>query len=433
MAKPLAVEALILDPDVVAAVARAKARVAADPISDLLDADGHQYVDLVMEGGGVLGVALAGYSYVLESAGIRFLGLGGTSAGSINALVIAALGPPHAAKSQRVAEVVANVPMASFIDGDGDARDFTDAIVNGAGKFKLAMKGAQVIDNFSDDLGLHPGRKFRAWLSDQLAANGIATLADLDAMQSVQPPGGYRVRPAPERLHPSQQRSPAQDADTGNVRGRLAVIAADVTTGTKVEFPKMAPLYWADPAALSPADFVRSSMSVPGFFHPVRVKGIPQGPAAQQRWTEMTSYKGQRLPKECVLVDGGIISNFPIAVFHNHAKVPRSPTFGVKLGIPAAEPAVIDSPTELLAGVFNAARGALDQDFLVGNPDYRHLITYIDTGKHNWLNFNLSNAAKVDLFREGAKAAAAFLDGFNWANYKQLRLLKAQLRNQDGS
>ncbi|MBA3706162.1 MAG: Patatin, partial [Bacteroidetes bacterium] len=38
--------------------------------SDVIDGV-HQYVDLVMEGGGVLGVALAGYVYVLEQMNIR--------------------------------------------------------------------------------------------------------------------------------------------------------------------------------------------------------------------------------------------------------------------------------------------------------------------------------------------------------------------------
>jgi NTE family protein len=54
--------------------------------SDVVDDEDNQYVDLVMEGGGVLGVALIGYTYVLEEMGIRFLRVGGTSAGSINAL-----------------------------------------------------------------------------------------------------------------------------------------------------------------------------------------------------------------------------------------------------------------------------------------------------------------------------------------------------------
>ncbi len=36
------------------------------------ESGGIQFVDLVMEGGGVLGIALVGYTYALESVGIRF-------------------------------------------------------------------------------------------------------------------------------------------------------------------------------------------------------------------------------------------------------------------------------------------------------------------------------------------------------------------------
>lgn len=36
--------------------------------SDAIDEDGNQYIDIVMEGGGVLGVALIGYLYTLEEA-----------------------------------------------------------------------------------------------------------------------------------------------------------------------------------------------------------------------------------------------------------------------------------------------------------------------------------------------------------------------------
>ncbi|MGZ8540891.1 MAG: patatin-like phospholipase family protein, partial [Chitinophagaceae bacterium] len=61
-------------------------------VSDVTDASGHQYVDLVQEGGGVLGVALVGYTYVLEKMGIRFFSLAGTSAGSINAMLTASTG-----------------------------------------------------------------------------------------------------------------------------------------------------------------------------------------------------------------------------------------------------------------------------------------------------------------------------------------------------
>jgi len=67
-------------------------------VSDIVDDDNNQYVDLVMEGGGVLGIALVGYTYALESVGIRFLGVGGTSAGAINAMLVVAVDEPAKAK-----------------------------------------------------------------------------------------------------------------------------------------------------------------------------------------------------------------------------------------------------------------------------------------------------------------------------------------------
>ncbi|MEO5501297.1 MAG: patatin-like phospholipase family protein, partial [Ginsengibacter sp.] len=57
-------------------------------VSDTTDDQGHQYVNLVQKGGGVLGVALVGYTFILEQAGIRFLRLAGTSAGAINTALL---------------------------------------------------------------------------------------------------------------------------------------------------------------------------------------------------------------------------------------------------------------------------------------------------------------------------------------------------------
>ena len=48
-------------------------------------------VDLVQQGGGMFGVALLGYTYIMEKAGIRFHSFGGTSAGAINAAFLAAI------------------------------------------------------------------------------------------------------------------------------------------------------------------------------------------------------------------------------------------------------------------------------------------------------------------------------------------------------
>lgn len=373
--------------------------------SDLVDAAGHQYVDLVMEGGGVLGIALTGYTYVLEQAGIRFLGIGGTSAGSINALMIAALGAPEEAKSEKLLAALADMPMADFIDGDGDARDFSRAMVERARMTKLLFKAAQVMDNLKEDLGLNPGTAFTAWLTQALEHAGIRTNADLLA----------RLRTAPTGLR-RRDGAPLAASETC---GTLAMVAADVTTETKVDFPRMAELYFADPEAVPPACFARASMSIPLFFHPFRVE-CPRTEAARKSWRELAGYEGE-IPEHVHFIDGGIMSNFPINLFHEPYRVPTAPTFGAKIGIDRSAPQAITSPKQLLAAIFNAARHTLDYDFIVQNPDYRHLVAMIDTGDHNWLDFSMKLEDKVDLFRRGAQEAERFLTGFDWAAYKKVR------------
>ena len=79
------------------------------------------------------------------------------------------------------------------------------------------------------------------------------------------------------------------------------------------------------------------------------------------------------------------------------------------------------TPASLLNAVFNSARHCLDFDFIVRNPDYKHVVTSIDTGSHNWLNFNLPEEDKFDLFRRGARAAEQFLRRFRWQKYKLIR------------
>lgn len=394
------------------AIEQVKAKCAGKEFSDIIDGAGHQYVDFVMEGGGVLGVALTGYSYLLEQAGLRFLGLGGTSAGSINALVIAALGAPHEAKSEKLAEILANIPMASFMDGDGDARQFTNAMLKKTSLVKMLFWTGLVIDNVLDDLGLHPGDAFLEWLTVVLKKAGISTTKQLLDRLVTPPPGVLKLRDGT---------SLASDETCGS----LALVAADVTTETKVDFPRMAKMFWKNWENINPAFFARASMSIPFFFHPFHVDAVPWDSETQKVWDELTGYQG-KWPERCVFMDGGIISNFPINLFHKTDRVPRVPTFGAKIGLdratPGYQPAKVTKPSELLGAVFDSARHALDFDFILRNPDYRHLVAFIKIDdRHNWLDFNLDEEAKLDLFATGAETAARFLCGFDWEGYKKLR------------
>lgn len=383
-----------------------KDQVEKKAFSDVIDANNNQYVELVQEGGGVLGVALVGYTYVLEQMGLRFFSLAGTSAGSINSLLLASFGDISQPKSEKIIQILANKNLYEFVDGDKDVKDFVNALVEKAKVLKLAWKGMQVIDNLTQDLGLNPGDDFTNWLSGILKQNGIETTRDLyERFGKI--PAGLTIRQGVNR-------------DIQGLSPRFAVISADLTTETKVEFPRMRSLYWKNPDEINPALFVRASMSVPYFFTPLTISGIPQGLEAVKNWVELAKYTGP-VPETIHLVDGGIMSNFPIDIFHKVNSVPRLPTFGARLGVDRNEPNKVSSPLNLFGAMFNSLRHLHDYDFILKNPDYEMLVQHILIGEHNWLNFAMSDHDKIDLFRRGAAAAGDFLRKFDWMEYKRRR------------
>ena len=237
-------------------IADARPQIENREFSDIIDGHNHQYVDLVMEGGGILGIALLGFTYTLEVFGIRFLGVGGTSAGSINALLLAGLGSREEAKSVKAIDILANLDSYSFVDGDDDAKDFIDALVEDAGTIRMGLKFIQVIDNFEKKLGLNPGKAFLNWLTNVLADQGITSTRELTTLMS-KVPHGFGHRNHAVQLTEEQQKA------------YLAIIAAEITTETKVEFPKMAHLFWKDVDKVSPALYARASMSIPFFLSPI--------------------------------------------------------------------------------------------------------------------------------------------------------------------
>jgi NTE family protein len=379
------------------------------PFSDIVDDQGHQYVDLVLGGGGTLGVALLGYTYALEEMGIRFLGLGGTSAGAINAVLLAAAASPQGERSRLLIPVLADLPCKDFVDSD--SREVCDLIFEWvdegasfslldllAGKYLVAMY--YLVKHY----GLNGGSKFLAWLSSVLGSFEVRTTRELTARMA-QRPSGLSHR----------EGKPLSDSQSD---AHLALVATEVTTESKIVFPEMSRLFWDDPDQVDPAVYVRASMSIPFFYQPLRVK-IAQGPQAIANWGDLAKYTGP-LPSECLFVDGGVMSNFPIDLFHIHEEVPAAPTFGVKLGKDQRQNRV-DTAAGLVWAIFNSARHCLDRDFLAHHPDYQYLVATVDTAQHSWLQFDMSNEEKLDLFRHGVEAAATFLEGFNWEHYKRVR------------
>ncbi|EAR61326.1 patatin-like phospholipase family protein [Neptuniibacter caesariensis] len=382
--------------------------------SDIQDAEGFQYVDLVMEGGGVLGLALVGYTYALEQAGIRFRSTAGTSAGAINALFLQVVGAPNEAKSTHMVKVVADMPMAEFQDGNPAGKLAVSGMLEGSVVMPVIFS---VFGGVLSDLGLNPGLRFHQWVTDSMKQYGIRNWAQLKAQMNIPIDGlakcdeeGFAETPVSEESWSPQ----------------LKVVAAEVSTTTKLTLPEPdGELLYLDIDEANPADFVRASMSVPVFFEPYRIKGLPRSKFIKEEW-EKRGHSGT-VPDEAVFIDGGVISNFPIAAFHTQASIPRMPTFGIKLGVEKGEPTKIDSLVKLFGGTVSLMRSDADDEFIRANPDYKQVVKEIPTGHHHWLNFSLEDDAKVDLFARGVEAAKEFLQTFDWENYKQTRaaLLKA--------
>ncbi len=381
--------------------------------SDVVDAQGHQYVQLVQGGGGVLGVAMAGYLYVLEQMGIRFLGLAGTSVGALNSLFIAVLDEMDKPKAELLISNLVNKDFYDFVDGGPQAKAFVMAITSQTSGLRQLWATARVLPGLLRNMGINPGIHFYEWVSGILAKYGIQTTADLIARR--------------KRLPPTLQTRPESGQNLEGLEASLYIIASDVTTESKVVFPQMAELYWHEPEKVNPAAFIRASMSVPVFFTPYRIQNLPQGIEAQKKWADSVQFFG-KIPNEVMFVDGGVMSNFPIAVFHRPRAIPRLPTFGVKFGVERNKTNKIGNFLELAKALLDSAKQASDFDFIARNPDYQSLVKEIDIGPHDWLNFNLTDEDKIDLFLRGARAAKAFLTEFNWQQYKQLRAYYAGLK-----
>ena len=400
---------------------REKAAAGGYLISDIILRDEdreYQFVDLVMEGGGTLGIALVGYIHALEQAGVRFLGIGGSSVGAIVSLLAYSCGERIEAKGEKLASIIGNMDLGSMVDGSYMARKLSVLL----GKRKARARILRIIISavFSlrqvfTKLGLNPGDKLYRWLADILSENRIMTLTDLNRLTGALPDGLFH-RYTGERI---------VDYDTD-----LKIVAADITTSTKVVFPVMASMYWQDSEDVNPACFARASASIPLFFHPFTVYGVSGIIGSGENWEKLGDFRG-KLPDRVSFTDGGMLSNFPIDLFKRPG-IPRAPTLGARLG--SKERVVKDAVNigEYAGNLFNTLRHYADYDFIFKNPLYKRLITHIPTEKYYWLDFEMSKEDKLGLFREGVAAGYEFLENFDWENYKALRAAEAEMYRMSG-
>ncbi|MGY4708158.1 patatin-like phospholipase family protein [Mycolicibacterium sp. CBM1] len=323
-------------------------------------------VNLVLAGGGVKGISLAGAVVKLMEAGFRAYRVAGSSAGSIVGAIVAAaatddqLTPPHDLR-----DLTLGIDYRKFLDPGPLER------VPLLGPSWAILQGT----------GIYRGDYVHAFVTEQLARLGVRTFGDL-------------------RLD--------DDELPEERRYRLVVTASDVTTGQLVRLPwDYRRVYGLDPDEQLVADAVRASMSIPFFFRPVT----------------LTSAAG----RTSTLVDGGLLSNYPIdSLDRTDGRRPRWVTFGVTLlpdlpenndkVIPALAPLRLFGGPSLLEDVITTILVGRDQAYL-NEPWVNARTIRVDATEAGVLDFDVSQRQIDALYAAGHAAAGAFLSTWDEAAY----------------
>lgn len=374
------------------------------------------FVDLVMEGGGMLGLGLVGYTYVLEQCNIRFRKVAGASAGAINAIGISAAGTPDEEKTPAIAQILDEVAFFSFVDGPSNIRTLIQNFnKSGWGHkiFRYTIGAASAVVRLFKKRGLNPGDAFYQWMENKILKPFDAlTVADLEKK--------WVLADNIDLVHP-----PHFSYSKGEAFSDLAVKASCMSIGVEVTFPKHRDLFYAQGSAAPVADFARASMSVPLFFDPFVLTHIPPYQAiADQLQSEFSHVLSDPdvYGESATFVDGGLMSNFPFDVFHAKVgKTPSMPTFGAKLGFDVDR---FDNTSlfKYLTNMVDISKGNSDREYRHSHfADYSQVVKEIDTTGIAWLDFDMSAEDKKKLIENGCNAAVAFLQGFDWESYKQFR------------
>ena len=352
----------------------ATAGPAAAPVSGQAPSVGGA-ADGVFEGGGVKGIAFAGAIQAAEEvAGVtEWVNLAGTSAGAIVAGLLAV-----GYNAEGLRQILAQAKYPKFAD---------------TGPLGMWVGGGY--SAIFRRRGLAPGAYFKKWYAEQLAASPLAKklnkttpLTFKDVSRELPPKANF-----PELSGEQYERAGY----------RLHVITSDVTSGRMVVLPDELPNY-ADASGKSLdkdsfliVDAVRMSMSYPFLFEPVVLY--------------QKDGRGQARPY--FMVDGGLLSNFPIWLFDTPG-TPQRPTWGFRLhggasdeeGLPYAH---IPRPfweLPLLKAMFSAATEAWDRKELSDATSSRTVS--LPTQAVQTTNFNLTATEASNLFTWGEDAATAF-------------------------
>lgn len=232
-----------------------------------------KYADLVLEGGGVKGVALVGAAVALHDAGYSFARVAGSSAGAIVGSIIAAMECAHEPMS-RADDIARSLDYRQMQD-----RRTLSRLVS---PWTTLANAVAVYRHW----GVYRGKYLLDWITGVLGDLGVHTFDDL------------------------------RFDDPGSALGRgrsyrLVVTASDLSRQRLMYLPWDLSTHEVEPDSFSVGRAVRASAGIPFMFEPVKLKTV----------------FGSSL-----LVDGSILRSYPLEVFdRDDGLASRWPTIGVRL------------------------------------------------------------------------------------------------------
>jgi len=280
----------------------------------------------------------------------------------------------HGYEFHHVAGTSAGAIVASLVAAKFSAKEISKAMRKELKYPKLKDKslfdrvpGLGPLVSLTFEKGLYEGDYLESWLRKKLSEKGVRTFRDLLCKQHAQDP---------------------------RYRYLLQVTATDITREKLLRLPHDIADYGIDPDDLDVAQAVRMSMSIPFFYEPVVRK--------------------DRTGRKCYIVDGGVLSNFPVWLFDDCTANPAWPTFGFRLVDGDND---ISGPASFAMALGKTVLAAQDPRFSE-DADVDRTIS-IPAGFVGFTKFNLKRKELEALYQSGRTAAEDFLRNWSFSQHKK--------------
>lgn len=247
---------------------------------------------------------------------------------------------------------------------------------------KLGFVGKSLSIGF--EYGIYEGEFFEDWLERLLFAKGKTTFGDIRT-----------------------------EYEEDTYRYKFQAIAADITDRRLLVLPGDLKLFGINPDEFSISRAVRMSMSIPFFFEPVELKDTSG--------------------RKHFIVDGGLLSNYPIWLLDDGTENPPWPTFGFKLMEPGkrelkeARRNPINNPISFLKAIvgtmldahdsYHISKSKGDYDRTIGIPT---VIQINDIRKEiGTTDFGITQEESQALYENGVEVAEKFLASWDFEDWKR--------------